>query len=31
MRIPPDNLWLWQFVAFWLLLIALCVVLEVTA
>jgi hypothetical protein len=29
--IPPDNCWIWHFVAFWLLLIALCVLLEVTA
>jgi hypothetical protein len=29
MRIPPDHLWLWHFGAFWLLLLALIVGLEV--
>jgi len=28
MRIPPENLWLWHIGAFWLLLVALFVVLE---
>jgi len=31
MRLPPENLWAWQFTAFWLLLVAVCVVLEVAA
>jgi hypothetical protein len=31
MRIPPENLWLWQFGAFWLILAALFVVLERSA
>jgi hypothetical protein len=28
MRIPPDNLWLWQFGVFWLILVAVFVALE---
>jgi hypothetical protein len=31
MRLPPENLWIWHFATFWLLLVALCVLLEVTA
>jgi hypothetical protein len=27
--IPPDNLWAWQFIAFWVLLILLVIALEV--
>ena len=27
--IPPDNLWAWQFIAFWVLLILLVIGLEV--
>jgi hypothetical protein len=31
MRIPPENCWVWQFGAFWLLLLALFVGLDLFA
>jgi hypothetical protein len=31
MRIPPDHMWIWHFVTFWLILAALFVVLERSA